>query len=134
MPDQLHWDTRLEVKVDGDTVSPIDSITPTFNVPIQVLHSVEADNVGYVVQPQTFTFTMTVKAIGPTVAKLTDIARSRTKFNVAIAERKGHDWSFNSIAFSECLITSVNPSNVVIDGVPTASFNCISLGIETEKA
>jgi hypothetical protein len=132
MPDTYHWDTRLEVKVGTETVAPLDAFTPTINTPVQVLHSVEADNIGYVVQPQTFTFTMTTKAIGTIVAKLTDMARKREKFSIAVSEKKGTDWTFKSIAFNDCLITSVNPSNVVIDGVPVATFNCICLEVVDE--
>jgi|tagenome__1003787_1003787.scaffolds.fasta_scaffold20719244_3 hypothetical protein len=134
MPDTVHWDTRLEVKLGTDTITPLDSFTPTFNTPVQVLHSVEADNVGFVVQPHTFTFTMTAKAIGSVVATLTALARDRKKFSIGVAEKRGTDWTFKSIAFNDCLITSVNPSNVVIDGVPVATFNCICLdAIEEAK-
>ena len=51
------WNTRLEVKLGDATITPISTFTPTFNVPHTVLHSIEADNVGYVRQPFTFTFT-----------------------------------------------------------------------------
>lgn len=70
MPD---WNTRLEIKLGDKTISPIDNFTPTFNTPHMVIHSVEADNVGLVRQPFTFTFTMTVKAIGSVVADLTEL-------------------------------------------------------------
>jgi|SRR3954452_22381649 len=132
MPDTIHWDTRLEVKLGTDTITPLDSFTPTFNTPVQVLHSVEADNIGFVVQPHTFTFTMTVKAIGAIVAKLTNMARDAEKFSIGVAEKQGTDWTFKSIAFNDCLITSANPSNVVIDGVPAATFNCICLDVTDE--
>jgi len=130
--DGLHWDTRLEVKLGTQTVTPVASITPTFNLPAQVLHSIEADNVAYVVQPQTFTITMTVQAIGPIVAALTKMARDRTTFSVAIAEKRGTDWTFKSMAFSRCLVTSINPSNVVIDGVPAATVTCLCLDATEE--
>ncbi|NER81054.1 MAG: hypothetical protein F6K42_16095, partial [Leptolyngbya sp. SIO1D8] len=50
-----NWQTRLEISVDGTVLSPIDNFTPTFNTPITVINSIEADNVGAVVQPQTAT-------------------------------------------------------------------------------
>ncbi|HYU72556.1 MAG TPA: hypothetical protein VEL31_07735 [Ktedonobacteraceae bacterium] len=130
MPD---WNTRLEVKVAGKTVTPIDNFTPTFNTPHTVIHSLEGDNVGFVRQPFTFTFTMTVRAIGTVVAELADMALKGTEFDVAVAEKRGTDWAFNSIKFSRCVITSTNPSNVVIDGAPTASFNCAALVTNIEK-
>jgi hypothetical protein len=129
MPD---WNTRLEITLGGKPVAPISQFTPTFNTPHQVIHSVGADNLGYVRQPQTFTFTMTVQAIGTTVADLTELAIKGTEFDISVAEKTGTDWSFKALKFTRCVITSANPSNVVIDGVPTASFNCMSLtpGIE----
>ncbi len=129
MPD---WKTKLVEKVGNDVISPIENFTPTFNTPHTVIHSVEADNVGYVRQPFTFTFTLTVRAIGTSVADLTELAVNGTEFDIAVAEQNGTDWSFNSIKFERCIITSANPSNVVIDGAPSASFNCASLGVGLE--
>jgi hypothetical protein len=124
MPD---WNTRLEIRLGSTVIAPISQFTPTFNVPHTVIHSIEADNVGYVRQPQTFTFTMTVQAIGTAVADLTELAVNGQEFEISVAERKGTDWSFKSLKFTRCIVTSANPSNVVIDGAPTASFNCMSL-------
>ena len=129
MPD---WNTKLVITVGADVVSPIDQFTPTFNTPHTILHSVEADNVGFVRQPQTFTFTMTVKANSVAVANITELALNGTEFNVTLAEQSGEDWAFKKMMFSRCLVTSANPSNVVIDGVPTASFNCMALKVNLE--
>lgn len=129
MPD---WNTRLEVKLGNNTITPIDNFTPTFNVPHTVIHSIETDNVGYVRQPFTFTFTMTIRAIGTAVADLTELAINGTEFAIAVAEKKGTDWAFKSIKFARCIITSANPSNVVIDGTPSASFNCMALEVGLE--
>ena len=126
------WNTRLEVKLGNKTISPIDNFTPTFNTPHTVIHSIQAENVGYVRQPFTFTFTMTVRAIGAAVADLTELAVNGTEFAIAVAERQGTDWAFKSIKFNRCVITSANPSNVVIDGAPSASFNCMALGVGLE--
>jgi hypothetical protein len=121
------WNTRLEVKLGDTTVTPISSWTPTFNTPHTVIHSIEDDNVGYVRQPFTFTFTMTIPAISAAVADLTEMAIDGTEFSIAVAEKRGTDWAFKSIKFARCIITSANPSNVVIDGAPAASFNCTAL-------
>jgi hypothetical protein len=128
MPDALKWDTRLQVVVGTTVVTPIDSFNPTFNVPVQTLHSIEGDNVAHIVQPHTFTFTMTVKAIGPVVAKLTKLALDNTSFTVAVSEARGADWTFTTIAFHDCYITSV-ANNIVIDGVPSVTFNCVCLEV-----
>jgi hypothetical protein len=129
MPD---WNTRLEVRVGGKPVTPIQNFTPTFNTPHTVIHSVEGENLGFVRQPFTFTFTMTVSAIGTAVADLTELAVNGSEFDIAVSEKNGTDWSFNSIKLSRCVITSANPSNVVIDGAPAASFNCAALAAGLE--
>ncbi|MGX2998578.1 hypothetical protein JNUCC64_30665 [Streptomyces sp. JNUCC 64] len=127
------WNTRLEVRIGSDVVSPITSFTPTFNVPHTVIHSLERDNVGYVRQPFTFTFTMAVPAIAGAVADLTELAVQGTEFSVALAERTGTDWSFKAMKFARCVVTSANPSNVVVDGVPQASFSCLALTVGVEE-
>jgi hypothetical protein len=130
MPD---WNTRLEVKVGPRTVSPIDSFTPTFNTPHTVVHSIEADNVGYVRQPFTFTFTMTVRAIDAVVAELSEMALNGTEFDVAVAEKQGTDWAFSSIKLSRCVITSTTPSTLAPENAPVASFNCAALSAKAEQ-
>src|SRR5690242_19835931 len=121
------WNTRLEVKLGDNTITPISTFTPTFNVPHTVLHSIEADNVGYVRQPFTFSFTIGVPAVASAVADLTALAANGTEFAIVVAEKKGTDWAFNSIKFARCVVTTANPSNVMIDGVPQATFNCLAL-------
>jgi hypothetical protein len=130
MPD---WNSRLEVSVNGTTVTPIESFTPTYTTPVTPIHSVEADNVGAMYHPQTATFTMTVKAIGASVATLTGFTIKGTKFNVQVAEKKGTDWSFKKLLFRDCIITAANPSNAVIDGVPIATFNGIVIGFTADS-
>lgn len=132
MPDPLNWKTRLELSVDGKVVSAIDSFTPTFTTQTTPIHSIEADNIGAIFHPQTATFTMSLKAIGPNVAELTKLAIAGTKFNISVAEKKGTDWTFSKMLFRDCLITSANPSNVVIDGAPAATFNGIILGFTAD--
>jgi len=133
MPETLDWKTRLEVAVDGKVISPIDSFTPTFTTPATVIHSIEADNVGAVIQPQTATFSMSLKAIGPNVAELTKMALEGTKFQIQVAEKKGTDWTLKKMLLRDCMFTTANPSNVVIDGAPTASFNGIILGFTADS-
>lgn len=132
MAEPLDWKTRLEVTVDGTVISPIDSFTPTFNTPATVINSIEADNIGAIFQPQSATFTMSLKAIGPNVAELTSLALEGKSFNIQVAEKKGSDWTFKKMLFRDCMVTSANPSNVVIDGVPTATFNGNILGFNAD--
>ncbi|HKE56086.1 MAG TPA: hypothetical protein VKB46_05270 [Pyrinomonadaceae bacterium] len=133
MADPLNWKTRLEVRANGKVISAIDSFTPTFNTQTTPIHSIEADNIGAIFHPQTATFTITLKAIGPAVAELTKFAISGTKFDISVAENRGSDWTFKKMLFRDCLITSANPSNVVIDGAPAATFNGIILGFTADS-
>ena len=84
MPD---WNSRLVgVRRRQTSVTPIESFTPTYTTPVTPIHSIEADNVGAIYHPQTATFTMTVKAIGASVATLAKMTVEGTKFNVQLAE------------------------------------------------
>jgi hypothetical protein len=123
------WNTRLVVTQGDKMITPISAFNPTFTTDHTVLHSIEADNIGYVRKPQEFTFTMTVQAIGPAVADLTKLAIEGTPFDITVAEQNGTDWSFKSIAFTGCIVTSSSPSNVVIDGAPAANFTCKCLQV-----
>ncbi|MFJ8596598.1 hypothetical protein [Streptomyces sp. NPDC093598] len=130
---EVKWDTRLAVMLDTTVVTPIDSFNPTFNSPVQPLHSLEADNVAHVVQPKAFTFSMAVKAIGPVVARLTQMALDHESFNIGVQEASGSDWTFQQIVFNDCYITSA-ASTIVIDGVPTTTFNCVCLEVTPTSA
>ena len=130
MAAQLNWNTKLAVLVNGAIVSPIESFSPTLNVGHRVQHSLDADNVGIVTQAQTFTFTMTIRAVGAAVATLTSLAMNGTSFAIVLTEQKGSDWTFKSIAFNNCYFTSVSPSNVTLDDSPTATFSGVCLDVE----
>jgi hypothetical protein len=133
MPEPLNWKTRLEITVDGKVLSPIDSFTTQFSTPATVIHSIEADNIGAVYQPQTATFNMTLRAIGTNVAELTRMALDGRKFNISVAEKRGTDWTFSKLLFRDCVITSSSPSNVTVDGAPTANFSGIILGFTADS-
>jgi hypothetical protein len=126
----LNWNTKLAVSVNGTIVSPIESFSPTLNTGHRVQHSLEVDNVGIVTQAQTFTFSITVRAVGASVATLTQLALNGTEFQIVITEQIGTDWSFQQIAFNHCYFTSVAPSNVVLDDSPTATLSGVCLDVE----
>ena len=85
---------------------------------------------GSSLRPQTFTFTMTVRAVGASVAALTQLALAGTQFAIVLTEQTGSDWTFKSIAFNSCYFTSVSPSNVALDDAPTATFSGVCLDVE----
>jgi hypothetical protein len=124
--------TRLAVIVDGDSanpLTPIESFTPTFTLNTEVVHSCEATHVGWIANPDSFTFSMTVKAIGGAAAQLTRLALEGKEFEVGLykaAGSTGNEWDFVHIVMRKCLITAANPSNATINGAPTATFSGIS--------
>ncbi len=135
MPD---WNTRLAVMVGTEMITPVETFNPTFTTTFRVQHSLEKDNVGFVRQPFTFTFTMTVRAIGVpnaanSVARLTQLALNGTEFQIAVVRAEGspgNEWAFQEVMFKRCFITSASPSNLTLQDSPTATFNGICLQYE----
>ena len=136
MPD---WkDTRLVVSTNDGTgdkeVAMVDTFAPNLALNAEALHALDRSNVGVAFTPQTLTFTITVKAIGDSVARLTMLALKGQPFNILLKEKVGDDWGLANIVMSDCIITSAshtaNPT-----GVPTATFSGFSLsaGAETNE-
>lgn len=128
--------TRLAVIVNNDTanpISPIESFSPTFSLTTEVVHSIEATHIGYIGNPENFTFTMTVKAIGDSAARLTRLAMDGTEFEIGLFEADGStgEWDFRSIIMRSCLITSASPSNAMVNGAPVATFSGVARVVET---
>jgi hypothetical protein len=136
------WNSRLQVQVNGQLLTPITSFTTVFTTSTTAIHSIEADNVGVIQKPRTMTFTMTVPAVlndpstpgGPfsTAAILYKLAVDGTAFNVALTVQSGTDWVFKQLLFRNCFITSANPSNVTVsttsgqlDTTPVSVFSGI---------
>jgi hypothetical protein len=95
MPD---WNTRLAVSYTDDegndvVVKPIDSFTPSFSINAEPISSIEAINTGVIFSPESLSFSMTVKAIGPVAAQLTALALQGRRFNITLQEGTGDDWS-----------------------------------------
>lgn len=134
MPNWMN--TRLAVIVDNDTanpVSPLESFTPSFNLSTEVVHSIEATHIGYIANPENFTFNLTVKAIGDSAARLMRLAMDGTEFDIGMFEVEGStgEWDFVSIVLRKCLFTSANPSNMTINGAPAATFAGVARQAET---
>jgi hypothetical protein len=126
------WKSRLAVSFTANnltqTITPIDSFAPTFSLSAETLHSIERTHIGVIYSPQSITFSMTVKAIGPVVAQLTALALQGTLFDVILQETDGgDDWSFSSIVLTQCLISSAAPTTATIAGAPSATFSGFSL-------
>jgi hypothetical protein len=126
------WKSRLVVKYTDEkgqsTATPIDSFTPSFALNAEVMHSVEDTHVGVIYNPQSISFSLTVKAIGDAAARLTALALQGKRFEVLLQEQDGGtDWSFKTVVMTDCIITSATPSTATVSGAPTATFSGFSL-------
>jgi hypothetical protein len=130
------WRTRLAVTMTaGDVavpITPIDTFTPSFSMNVEPLHSVEASHIGAIFSPPTINFSMTVKAIGDVVGRLTKLALDGTTFDISLFEQSGSDWTFESFVLQNCLITSASPTTATVTGAPTATFSGFSLSAEVD--
>ena len=116
---------------DGTPVTPIEAFTPSFSLNTEVLHSIEQTHVGYVTSPESFTFTMSVRAIGDAAAQLSRLALEGGEFQIVMQEAQGSagEWEFKKVVLNRCLITQANPSNATINGSPAATFSGVCLDI-----
>jgi hypothetical protein len=134
MPD---WNTRLAISYqeNGNTVlvTPVESYAPSVSISAEILHSVEATHVGVVYTPQSFTFSLSVRAIGDAAAQLTSLAFHGTRFDIILQEQDdtGNDWSFKRIVMGECVITSIS-TTASITGAPTVVVSGFSLRATAE--
>lgn len=129
--------TRLAVVLNGDSdnpLTPLESFTPSFNLNTEVVHSLEATHIGYIANPENFTFTLTVKAIGGAAATLMQLAMEGTEFEVGLYEAAGStgEWDFSHVVLRSCLITTANPSNATVNGAPVATFSGVARQGEDE--
>ncbi len=134
-----NWRSRLSVKYDDGTsgpklITPIDSFQPSFALNAEVLHSIEDTHIGVVYSPEQITFSMTVKAMGDVVARLTMLAIKGIRFQVVLEESDSGDqeWSFEQIVLDNCVITNVTPTSASISGAPSATFSGFSLGAKAK--
>lgn len=123
--------TRLAVVLNGDSanpLTPIESFTPSFNLNTELVHSLQATHIGYIRNPDNFTFTLTVKAIGGDAAKLMKLAMDGTEFEIGLYQAAGSsgEWDFVSIVMRQCIITTANPSNATVNSAPVATFSGIA--------
>ena len=121
--------TRLAGFVDTTMITPVDSFTPSFSLNTETVHSLEATHVGYVANPESFTFSISVKAIGGGAAQLMNLAMTGTEFAIGLFRQSGSapdEWDFDQVLLEKCLITSANPSNATVNGAPAATFSGVA--------
>lgn len=131
MTERKNWKSRLAIRVNSPTegefvITPIESFNPGFSTPHDIVDSTEDQNLGYIRRPPRINFDMSVLAIGNAVQKLTSMQWAGEEFGIItqVAEPETEDWTFfeDGLVLSDCVITDSSPSNVIVDGVPRASF------------
>jgi hypothetical protein len=137
------WDTRLAVTVGTQLITPIENWSSSLTTAFRPQHSLEVDNVGFVRQNFSFTFTFNVRALGTagqssSVAQLTKLALEGTEFQVSIVRAEGSQgdqWAFQEELFKRCFATSIQPSNLTLQDSPMATVNGICLQYQfTDRA
>ena len=142
------WKSKLYVKITVDGVqhllTPIVDINPTINTPHTPEHSLETDNVGVTKGNDTYTFSLTVKAVrdedsGSNPAKILADAQLKHKpFSIVMVERQisggdGDNWAFEeSLLLENCYVNNSSPTRATLNTSPVAVFNCIALGITAD--
>jgi hypothetical protein len=131
------WDTRLVISWSDSAgteheISPIEAFQPNFSLNAEPLHSIEATHIGVVYAPETLSYSVTVRAIGPVAAQLTQLALEGTRFNIVLKEKQGDDWGFKSLVMSNCIITNATPTSPTIQGAPTATFSGFALSASSD--
>lgn len=143
-----NWKSKMFVKITDDvgteTLTPIVDINPVINTPHTPEHSLEDDNVGVTKGNDTFTFSLTVKALRSEttgtnpVKRITELQTKHKMFQIVMLERQisggdGKDWAFtSSLVLDECYVNQSNPTRATLNASPVATFNCMSKGITVD--
>ncbi len=160
MSTRVHWRSKIKVTLSGfsrevipGVISADDSIIlytvqsydPQVTTNADINDSITSERVGYLIRPGRITIAVTVLAARPTLnttnsgysdSELMSLLQfGRIFFNMDI-EHDGisHDDFGDAWIWENCVITDSNPSQLTIDGRPTAVFNMAALGVTTSEA
>lgn len=136
--EETNWNSRLAVKfmpIGGaaEVITPITNFSPNIDLPHEIIDSIDGHNLGYSSGNPRFSFDFEVQGVNKSVfRKIFAVALKGTRFSVGIALNDGlsDDWVFDTIEFSDCIVTSVDPSSVDNSGAaPTMKFSAVCLNI-----
>ncbi len=161
MSTRVHWRTKISVTladfsrdvipgvIDNKqeiVLATVQSYDPQVTTNADVNDSITNERVGYLIRPGRITIAVVVLAARPTddgpennhgysdSELLSIIQFGRIFFNMAIShDGVSHNDFGDSWTWENCVITDSNPSQLTIDGRPTATFNFASLGVTTVK-
>jgi hypothetical protein len=135
--EQINWATRLVASFkpsDGssEVIQPITNMELQDDIPADVIHSIDACNLGYSFGNPSYLFNFEVQAVNMKVFRhIKRVARQRTRFSVGLATQSSlsDDWFLDSIEMSDCIITNVTQSIDNSGGVPSLKFTAICLNV-----
>jgi hypothetical protein len=136
--EETNWNSRLAVKFmpaggKSEIISPITNFSPNLDLPHEIIDSIDGHNLGYSSGNPRFTFDFEIQGVNKSVfRKIFSVALKGTRFSVGIAVNDGlsDDWLFDSIEFSNCMVTSVTPSTFDNSGgIPTLKFTASCLDV-----
>ncbi len=136
------WSTRLGIKLiksngKESLITPIDTFEPKIETPYDIIHSVEAENIGFSRKNRSFSFDFTVKAANKEVFReLYAYAINGGRFDIAMynVHSSKNEWVFDSMKYKNCRFTNVTPSSVTNDGgIPSMTFSAICLNVVASK-
>lgn len=135
---------------DAYELSSVQSYDPQITTNADVNDSISSERIGYLIRPGRITIAMTVLAAKPTTVGIADVSSNhgfsdseilsiiqfgRIYFNMVIDhggpdenQTSNNDFG-GSWVWENCIITDSNPSQLTIDGRPTAVFNISALGV-----
>ena len=120
------------------TLTSVQSYNPQVSTNADVNDSISSERIGYLIRPSRLTIALTVLAAAPldgTNGGLSDseilqvIQFLRGTFEMTIRHSSSVNDYGNSWVWTDCMITDSTPSQLTIDGRPTATFNIAALGV-----
>lgn len=125
-------------------LSTVQSYDPQITTNADVNDSITSERIGYLIRPGRITIALVVLAARPTDrtvnsgysdAELLSIIQFGRIFFDMNVEHDGisHDDFGDGWTWENCIITDSNPSQLTIDGRPTATFNLAALGLSTTE-
>lgn len=163
MSTRVHWRSKITVRLQDFSRQPsvtipetavleltsVQSYDPQITTNADVNDSISSERIGYLIRPGRITIALTVLAAKPVANGAVDVSTNygfsdsellsimqfgRVYFNMIIE----HDGDTNndfgdSWTWENCIVTDSNPSQLTIDGRPTATFNLSSLGVTSSE-
>lgn len=128
-------------------LSTVQSYDPQITTNADVNDSISSERIGYLIRPGRITITLTVLAARPQASGAREINDDhygfsdsellsilqfgRVYFNVEVShDGVSHNDFGDTWIWENCIVTDSNPSQLTIDGRPTANFTLSALGMQ----